>query len=44
MYLFPTTDDRQYLQRGEFLKRMEDCVYLLIKPNEVRKKYTEYVW
>lgn len=45
LYLFPSTlDDKQYMQRAEFLKRMEDCVYLLIKPNEIRKKYTEYVW
>jgi len=23
---------------------MEDSAYLLVKPHEIRKKYTEYVW
>jgi hypothetical protein len=30
--------------RDDFIKRLEDCKYLLIKPHEIRKKYTEYVW
>jgi hypothetical protein len=23
---------------------MEDSAYLLVKPHEIRKRYTEYVW
>jgi len=30
--------------RPDFIKKMEDSAYLLIKPHEIRKKYTEYVW
>jgi len=45
VYLFPySADDRQYLMREDFLRRMEDCKFLVIKPHELRKKYTEYVW
>ena len=46
LYLFPVTltEEKQYLNRQEFLKRIADFQYLLVKPNEVRKKFTEYVW
>jgi hypothetical protein len=44
MYLFPSTEEKQYLVRADFLKRLDDSAYLLLKPNEIRKKFTEYVW
>jgi len=30
--------------REDFIKRLEECKYLLLRPHEIRKKYTEYVW
>jgi len=42
-YLFPSTESRQSLFKMDFLKIMECCNYILIKPFEMRKKYTEYV-
>ncbi|CDW88208.1 UNKNOWN [Stylonychia lemnae] len=44
IFLFPSSEDRQYLMRPDFIKKMEESAYLLIKPHEIRKKYTEYVW
>lgn len=43
-YLFPNPEERQYLMREDFMKRLEECKYLLLRPHEVRNKYTEYVW
>ena len=44
-YLFPDkSQSAQYLTRKEFLKRMEESEYLIIKPNELRKKYTQFVY
>ena len=43
-YLFPSSDDKQYLMRQDFIRKMEEHAYLLIKPHEIRKKYTEFVW
>lgn len=43
-FLFPQSDDRQYLMRSDFLKKLDDCAFLLVKPHELRKKYTEFVW
>jgi hypothetical protein len=34
---------KQYLMKKDFLKRMDDSGNLFIKPNELRKKYTEFV-
>ena len=44
MYLFPSTDDKQYLLRQDFVRKMEECSYALIKPHSIRQKFTEYVW
>lgn len=43
-FLFPASEARQYLVREDFLRRLEDCKHLLVKPHELRKKFTEYVW
>lgn len=54
-YIFPVTfqstqqrqpavaGGKQYLSRKEFIKVMEQCGYIILKPNEIRKKYTEFV-
>ena len=41
--LFPSMDEKQYLNRTDFQAKLQTCGYLLVKPNELRKKYTEYV-
>ena len=53
-YLFPLsagllTPDREShsgvdrLTRSEFLCKLAECDYLFLKPNELRKRFTEYV-
>ena len=34
---------KQFLQRKEFLNLMEETEYALIRPHELRKRYTEFV-
>jgi len=29
--------------RAQFMKRMEESNFILIKPHEIRKKFTDYV-
>ena len=41
-HFFPTTE-KQYLARQEFLLKMEDAYNVILKPNELRKRFTEYV-
>lgn len=43
-YLFPLSEDKQYLTAQDFMRVMEEEKYILIKPHDIRKKYTEFVW
>lgn len=42
--LFPMTEDKDYLTRQDFFDKMADCNYVILKPNDLRKKFTEYVY
>lgn len=42
IYLFK--DGSNYLMRQDFVKKLEESAFLILKPHEIRKKYTEYVW
>jgi len=37
------TFSSERLTRSDFLCKLEDCDYLLLKPNELRKRFTDYV-
>ena len=46
IYFFPLTSkkvSKTVLTRKDFIKRMEDSNFILFRPNEIRKKYTEFV-
>jgi hypothetical protein len=43
MYFFPSSEEKHYLERKDFLKKMEDSQYMIIRPIEIRKRFTEYV-
>ena len=38
-----SSNGRQYLQKKDFLGLMHDSDYALLKPNDIRKRYTEFV-
>jgi hypothetical protein len=42
-HLFPSSTEKQYLTRQDFLTRMEESNHLFLKPHELRKRYTEFV-
>lgn len=42
-YLFPSNEDRSELRRDEFLKIVQEFQFSLLKANEIRKRYTEFV-
>lgn len=42
-YLFTFDENRSYLSKEQFFDKMEKSNYALIKPHEIRKKYTEFV-
>lgn len=43
-YIFPQSDKRSSLFKNDFVLIMEQCSNLFIKPHDIRKKYTEYVY
>jgi len=43
-FFFPSLEEKQYLSQTEFVKRMEDSKYAILKPYELRRLYTEYVF
>lgn len=46
-YLFPSTSEKkEQLMKEEFIEMMEKntCNYIFIKSNEMRKKFTDYVY
>ena len=43
-YVFPSLEQRPSLLKQDFMKIMETCNYVFVKPHEIRKKYTEYVY
>jgi hypothetical protein len=43
-HIFPPSEKRPSLFMNDFIKIMEQCAFMFIKPHEIRKKYTEYVY
>ncbi len=44
-YLFTTIkSEKDYLGKPEFMNAMKVHGYILVKPHEIRKKYTEFVF
>ncbi len=46
LYFFPMTAKKSHktvLNRKDFVKRVEDSNFIIFRPNEMRKKYTEFV-
>ena len=41
-FLFPIETDREILNEEDFKNIMNRIGYILIKPHEIRKRYTEY--
>lgn len=42
-HFFPSVQEKQYLTRQDFQLKMEESSFILLRPHEIRKKYTEFV-
>lgn len=42
-YFFPIEDDKQEMNKKSFLKKLESCQYLFVRPNDIRKRFTDFV-
>lgn len=43
-YLFPPNGEKSILNKKDFMHRAEECKYILVKPIELRKRFTEFVF